>query len=152
MLKVGDVCPEINALDERDNNITTQTLRGKKVVLYFYPKDNTSGCTQEAIDFTALHNDFTAVNTCIIGISKDSKKSHINFKEKLQIPFALLVDEQQQLCNTFGVLKEKSMYGKKYMGIERTTFLIDEQGIIQHIWPKVSVKGHAEEVLHYIKQ
>ena len=152
MLKIGDSCPEINALDESDNNITNHTLRGKKVVLFFYPKDNTPGCSQEASDFTKLYHDFIATNTCIIGISKDSKKSHIKFKEKLKIPFALLVDDQQQLCTAFGVLKEKSMFGKKYMGIERTTFLLDEEGVINTIWSDVSVKDHAKEVLQTIKQ
>ncbi|MBF13721.1 MAG: peroxiredoxin [Legionellales bacterium] len=151
MLNVGDTFPGINAKDESDNTITNQSLKGTKVVLYFYPKDNTPGCSQEAKDFTTLYSDFLATNTRVIGISKDSKTSHINFKEKLQIPFSLLVDEEQELCRAFGVLKEKSMFGKSYVGIERTTVLFDEQGVIKHIWQNVSVKGHAEAVLNHIK-
>lgn len=118
----------------------------KKVILYFYPKDNTPGCSREAQDFKESIKDFTDNNTIIIGISRDSIKSHDKFIEKYDLPFLLLSDEEETVCNLYGVLKEKTMFGKKCFGIERSTFLIDENGIIKKIYRKVKVAGHVDEL------
>ena len=120
---------------------------GRKLVLYFYPKDNTSGCTREGIDFAALHADFRKARITVLGVSPDGVASHEKFKAKFQFPFELLSDVDKKACQLFGVWKEKSMYGKKYMGVERSTFLIDEQGVLRQEWRKVKVDGHAAEVL-----
>jgi peroxiredoxin Q/BCP len=122
-------------------------LSGKNIVLYFYPKDDTPGCTIEAKDFRDLMGDFEKANAVVIGVSKDSVKSHDKFKEKYCLPFPLGSDEDGGVCAAYGVWVEKSMYGKKYMGIERSTFLIDGNGIITQIWRKVSADGHAKAVL-----
>jgi thioredoxin-dependent peroxiredoxin len=121
------------------------------VVLYFYPKDNTSGCTQEGVDFAGLHAQFKKAKTTILGISPDSVASHEKFKQKMSFPFDLLSDPEHKVCDFFAVYKEKSMYGRKYMGVERSTFLIDAQGILRAEWRKVKVKGHAEAVLAAVK-
>jgi peroxiredoxin Q/BCP len=126
---------------------TLQDCRGKKVVLYFYPKDDTSGCTAESIDFTTHYDAFVKANTMVFGISRESLKSHEKFKAKFDMPFELISDPDEALCKQFDVMKEKSMYGKKYMGIERSTFIIDENGVLTHEWRKVKVPGHVEEVL-----
>lgn len=117
------------------------------VVLYFYPKDNTSGCTQEGQDFAALHAQFKKVGTIVLGVSPDSIASHEKFKQKMSFPFDLLSDPDHGVCELFAVYKEKSMYGRKYMGVERSTFLIDAQGVLNSEWRKVKVAGHAEAVL-----
>lgn len=130
-----------------DQTIELKSLRGKQVVLYFYPKDNTPGCTNESVDFTTLHARFKRANTVIFGISRDSIASHEKFKAKYNMPFELLSDADEALCKQFDVIKEKNMYGKKVMGIERSTFLIDADGKLRQEWRKVKVKGHAEEVL-----
>lgn len=124
---------------------------GKKVVLYFYPKDDTSGCTTESCDFRDRLRDFNLLNVVVLGISRDSPESHDKFKEKYGLTFPLLSDEEGTVCAEYGTWVEKSMYGKKYFGIERSTFLIDESGIIQKIWRKVKVDGHAKEVLQSIQ-
>ena len=116
-------------------------------MLYFYPKDNTPGCTNESKDFRDLHRRFRRRNTRVFGISRDSLKSHENFKAKQELPFELISDPDEELCRLFDVIKEKNMYGRKVMGIERSTFLIDEKGVLRQEWRKVKVKGHAEEVL-----
>ena len=120
---------------------------GKKVVLYFYPKDNTPGCTTESIAFRDSHADFLAANTVVFGISRDSLKSHDNFKNKLELPFELISDSDELLCAQFDVIKQKMMYGKQVRGIERSTFIIDEQGVLQHEWRKVKVADHVVDVL-----
>ena len=132
--------------------INSDDLRGKNFVLYFYPKDNTPGCTQEGEDFRDLYKKFKRLNTEIYGVSRDSLKSHEGFKEKYKYPFELISDSEEKLCNLFDVIKEKNMYGKKYMGIERSTFLIDKNGKLCFEWRKVKVNGHAEEVLEEIKK
>jgi thioredoxin-dependent peroxiredoxin len=120
---------------------------GRAIVVYFYPRDNTSGCTQEGIDFAALHAKYKKANALIVGISPDSLASHEKFKTKMSFPFDLLSDPEQKVCKLFDVIKEKSMYGRKYLGVERSTFLIDAQGVLRHEWRKVKVKDHAAAVL-----
>src|ERR1700722_12581668 len=121
------------------------------VVIYFYPRDNTSGCTQEGLDFAALNPQFKKAKALVLGISPDSVASHEKFKKKMSFPFELLSDPDQKVCNLYGVFKEKSMYGRKYMGVERSTFLIDGKGVLRHVWRKVKVKKRAEAVLAAVK-
>ena len=130
-----------------DKTIKLSDLAGKKVVLYFYPKDNTPGCTQEGQDFRDHFEEFEKAGAVILGVSRDGIKAHENFKAKQAFPFDLLSDKEETLCRLFDVIKEKNLYGKKVMGIERSTFLIDEQGVLRHEWRKVKVPGHVEEVL-----
>lgn len=134
-----------------DQTIRLKDLRGKKVVLYFYPKDATPGCTTEGQDFRDLHARFRRANTVILGVSRDSLKSHEKFKAKQEFPFDLLSDEDEKVCRQFDVIREKNLYGRKFMGIERSTFLIDEAGKLRAEWRKVKVKGHADEVLDAVK-
>ena len=125
--------------------------KGAAVVIYFYPRDNTSGCTQEGLDFAALNAQFKKSKAVVLGISPDSVASHEKFKEKMSFPFELLSDPDQKVCNLYGVFKEKSMYGRKYMGVERSTFLIDGKGVLRQEWRKVKVKDHAGAVLAAVK-
>lgn len=131
--------------------VQLKALRGQKVVLYFYPKDNTPGCTTEGEDFRDLHAKFRRAGTVVLGVSRDSIASHEKFKDKYRLPFPLLSDKDEELCRQFDVIKEKTMYGRKSMGVERSTFLIDEQGKLRREWRKVRVKGHAQEVLNAAK-
>lgn len=135
--------------DGNENEYTLADFKGQKVVLYFYPKDNTSGCTQEACDFRDNISRITS-SAAVIGVSPNDIKSHKKFKEKQDLNFLLLADTEHVLSEAFGVWKEKSMYGKKYMGIERSTFILDENGSIVHEWRKVKVNGHVDEVLGYL--
>src|SRR5690606_23351560 len=130
-----------------EQTVTLSALRGSKLVLYFYPKDNTPGCTNESKDFRDLHGDFAAAGCKVFGISRDGMKSHENFKAKLELPFELISDPDETACEAFGVMKLKNMYGKQVRGIERSTFLIDAQGNIARAWRGVKVPGHAAEVL-----
>jgi len=134
-----------------DKNIKLSSLKGKKVIIYFYPKDSTSGCTTEGQNFRDNHNKFKRAGAIILGVSRDSLKSHDNFKAKQEFPFDLISDKEETLCNLFDVIKEKNMYGKKVMGIERSTFLLDEKGVLRQEWRKVKVAGHVEEVLNATK-
>jgi peroxiredoxin Q/BCP len=134
-----------------DQTIQLKTLRGKKVILYFYPKDSTPGCTTEGQDFRDLHANFKRQNVVILGASRDSLASHEKFRAKHQFPFDLLSDPDETLCRQFDVIREKSLYGRKFMGVERSTFLIDEKGKLRQEWRKVKVKGHAEQVLQAVK-
>jgi len=126
-------------------------LRGKKLVVYFYPKDNTPGCTVEGGDFRDRYKEFAKAGAEVVGVSRDSLKSHENFKAKMKFPFELLSDAEEQLCTQFGVIKMKNMYGKKVRGIERSTFVIDKDGTLAREWRGVKVPGHAEEVLNFVK-
>ena len=126
--------------------------KGKRVIFYFYPKDNTPGCTNESLEFKDLNDQFSKKNTLIFGVSRDSISSHEKFKEKYQFPFDLISDENEEICKIFDVIKEKNMYGKKYMGIERSTFLIDENGKLIAEWRKVKAKGHAQIILDYLSE
>ena len=145
-LNVGDKAPLFNLPKGGGGEVNLEGLKGKKVVLYFYPKDDTPGCTIEAQNFRDLMKDFGDANTVIVGMSRDDVKSHEKFQQKFCLPFTLASDEDGKTCEAYGVWIEKSMYGKKYMGIDRTTFLIDAQGKIAKIWNKVKVEGHAKEV------
>jgi thioredoxin-dependent peroxiredoxin len=132
-------------------SVRLKSLRGKKVVLYFYPKDSTPGCTTEGQDFRDLHAKFQRAGATILGVSRDSLASHEKFREKLKLPFDLLSDPDEKLCRQFDVIREKSLYGRKFMGVERSTFLIDEKGKLRQEWRKLKVKGHAAEVLEAVK-
>lgn len=146
-LQAGDKAPEFRLPRDGGSELSLASFAGKKLVLYFYPKDDTSGCTRQAIDFSALRPAFAAVNTEVIGVSPDPPESHDAFKSKHNIDLALGSDETKSVCESYGVWTQKSMYGRKYMGVERTTFLIDPSGRIATIWTKVSVPAHAELVL-----
>ena len=134
-----------------DNTVSLMDYKGRNLVLYFYPKDNTSGCTLEGQNFRDKHETFLNHNTEILGVSRDSLKAHDNFKAKQGFPFELLSDQDESLCRQFDVIHEKNMYGRKYMGIVRSTFLIDGEGILRQEWRKVRVKGHVDEVLAAVK-
>jgi peroxiredoxin Q/BCP len=150
-LKAGDKAPSFSLLDDAGNKVSLKDFKGKNVVLYFYPKDDTSGCTKEACSFRDNIRMFEKNGTVIIGVSKDSVDSHRKFRTKYDLPFALLSDESTDMLQKYGVWKEKSMYGKKYMGIERTTFVIDKNGKIKSVFRKVKVDGHTQEVLATLK-
>ena len=145
------VVKDFRAAATGDQTIQLKALRGKKVVLYFYPKDSTPGCTTEGQDFRDLHAKFKRQNTVILGASRDSVASHEKFKDKQGFPFELLSDPDETLCRQFDVIKEKLLYGRKFMGVERSTFLIDEAGKLRQEWRMVKVKGHADEVLQAVK-
>lgn len=147
MLGEGDRLPAATLLDDEGKTVDTADLLGARLVLYFYPKDDTPGCTTEASEFRDLYKQFAKKKVRIVGVSRDSVDSHRKFKTKFSIPFPLLSDTDSALCNAFGVIVEKNMYGKKSKGVQRSTFLVDERGTIVKAWPKVKVDGHAEEVL-----
>ncbi len=151
-ISVGDTCPAFTLPDDRGEMVSLETIRGKPFVLYFYPKDDTSGCTREAVDFSALAKDFEAAGVAVFGVSPDPVKKHEKFRDKHELTVRLLSDEEKTLLSAFGVWVEKSMYGRKYMGVERTTALIGANGTVKRIWPKVKVPGHAEEVLQAARQ
>ncbi|MBF9197749.1 peroxiredoxin [Microvirga terrestris] len=146
-LSIGTRAPDFSLPATDGREISLAGLKGRKVVLYFYPKDDTSGCTLEAQNFQALKAEFLAADTEIVGVSPDSLKSHDKFRAKYGLDFTLASDEATAMLQDFGVWVEKSMYGRKYMGVERTTVLIDRNGVIAQVWAKVKVPGHAEEVL-----
>jgi thioredoxin-dependent peroxiredoxin len=146
-LKVGDKAPDFTLPADSDGTVCLSQLKGKSVVLYFYPKDDTSGCTAEAIAFTKDAKAFKAAGAVLIGLSKDSPASHDKFKAKYDLALTLAADEDTKIAQTYGVWVEKSMYGRRYMGMERATFLIDGKGAIRQIWRKVKVPGHSEAVL-----
>lgn len=150
-LQIGDAAPDFTLPNESEKEVTLSQLRGKKVVLFFYPKDNTPGCTKESCDFRDHYAHFKMKNTEVFGISKDHAKSHTKFKDKYTLPFTLLVDANADVCEAYGVVDKKSLFGKTFLGITRTTFVIDEYGMIQAIWRKVKVPGHVEQVLNEIK-
>lgn len=152
MIEEGKKAPLFTLPDSEGRKVSLKSFLGKKVVLYFYPKDMTSGCTKEACDFRDAHPDFKKVDAVILGISKDSVNSHKKFSQKYELPFTLLSDEDKKVIKKYSVWKEKSMYGKKYMGVERTTFIIDEKGKIIKIFHRVKVKGHVEKVLKVLKE
>jgi len=150
--KLNRVLPKFKLPGTSNKNIDLRDLRGKKIVLYFYPKDSTPGCTTEGQDFAANHAKFKRQKTVIFGVSRDSIASHEKFRAKYNFPFDLLSDSEEKACKIFDVIKEKNMYGRKVMGIERSTFLIDEAGKLRKEWRKVKVAGHVEEVLAAVKE
>jgi len=150
-IQIGRVVPRFKLPATGDKIVDLKSLRGKNVVLYFYPKDNTPGCTTESCDFKLHHLKFKRRNTVILGISRDSVASHEKFKAKFKFPFDLLSDANEKACQLFDVIKEKNMYGRKVIGIERSTFLIDGDGKLQKEWRKVKVKGHVEVVLDAVR-
>lgn len=147
----GAAAPQMDLPRDGGGNVSLADLAGKKVVLYFYPKDDTSGCTTEALDFTALSGDFAEVGAVVVGVSPDPVKAHDKFIAKHGLGVILASDEDKTVLEAYGVWKEKSMYGRQYMGVERSTFLIDAGGKIARIWRKVKVKGHAQDVLEAVR-
>ncbi len=152
MVKLTKKIPEFSAQATSDLTLTHEDLIGKKTIVYFYPKDNTPGCTTEGQDFRDAIEEFSAANAQIFGVSKDSLRTHENFKKKHEFPFELISDPEEVFCKLFDVIKLKKLYGKEYMGIERSTFLINEKGVLEKEWRKVKVKGHVAEVLDACKQ
>ncbi len=151
MLEVGKKAPAFKLKNQNGETVSLSDFKGKKIVLYFYPKDDTSGCTKEACSFRDMSEEYNKYNAVVIGISADSTASHQKFIKKYDLNFTLLSDEDKTVLEKYGVWKEKSMYGKKYMGIERTTFIIEEEGKIKKIFPKVKVTSHEQEVLEALK-
>jgi peroxiredoxin Q/BCP len=150
-IEPGQPAPDVTLPRDGGGTVSLADFHGKKVVLYFYPKDDTSGCTTESVGFTAALPEFEAAGAVVVGVSKDSVKSHDKFRDKHGLGVVLLSDEGSDVCERFGVWMEKSMYGKKYMGIDRSTFLIDREGRIARVWRKVKVPGHVEEVLAAVR-
>jgi peroxiredoxin Q/BCP len=151
-IEIGKKVKNFKAESTKNEEFILNDYFGSFIVLFFYPKDNTPGCTQEGIDFSDNYNKFKKLDSNIFGISRDSIKSHQNFINKYKYKFDLISDHDEKICNLFDVIKEKNMYGKKYMGIERSTFIIDKKGTLIKEWRKVKVKGHAIEVLEFIKK
>ena len=149
---VGQPVPEFDLPATSDKTFKLSDFKGKTLVLYFYPKDSTPGCTREGQDFQDNYAKFKRAGAEIVGVSRDSLKSHENFKAKQEFPFELMSDKDEELCQVFDVIKMKNMYGKQVRGIERSTFLIDKNGVLQHEWRKVKVDGHADEVLKAVKE
>jgi len=148
----NDNAPAFNSATDGDGTISLDELKGQPFILYFYPKDNTPGCTKESCAFRDNLPEFDKLNTRVLGISKDPVAKHDKFKAKYELPFTLISDEDGSICEAYGTWVEKNMYGRKYMGIERSTFLIDADGKIQKIWRKVKVKNHVEEVLEAVQE
>lgn len=151
MLKEGDKAPDFNLKNDQDQDIILSDFKGKKVVLYFYPKDSTPGCTREACSFRDVYDDILETGTVVIGISKDNASSHQKFRDKHKLPFYLLSDPENSVIESYGAWQEKKMYGKTFMGIVRSTFIIDENGTIIKIYPKVKPDSHGKEVLEILK-
>ena len=151
MITEGKKAPAFKLKDHAGNSYSLKDFAGKKLVLYFYPKDNTSGCTKEACSFRDNLSEIEKLGAVVVGVSGDSEASHKKFIDKFSLNFTLLSDESKEMLEKYGVWKEKSMYGKKYMGIERTTLVIDENGVVLKIFPKVKVDGHTEEILKVLK-
>ncbi|MCH9639202.1 MAG: peroxiredoxin [Betaproteobacteria bacterium] len=151
MLALKHLVPDFSLSSTGSHEFHLSSVTGKKLVIYFYPKDNTPGCTTEGQDFRDNYEEFSKQNCIILGVSRDSIKSHENFKEKMQFPFDLLSDTDETVCKLFDVIKMKNMYGKQVRGIERSTFVIDTEGVLQKEWRKVKVPGHVQEVLDFVK-
>ena len=152
MINEGDRSPEFSLQADDDSVVTRGSLKGKKAILFFYPKDDTSGCTKEACAFRDAFPEFGKIDATVLGVSPDDIDSHRKFKKKYDLPYKLLVDENHRLADAFGVWKEKSLYGRKYMGIERTTVILDKSGKVARIFPKVKVPGHVQEVERAVRE
>lgn len=151
MLEAGDKLPALKVADDSGETLSTKDLLGGRLVLYFYPKADTPGCTSESMQFRDAYKKFQKAGVEIVGVSRDKPEAQAKFKEKYELPFRLIADVESKLCDAFGVIVEKNMYGKKSMGVARSTFVINEKGVIEHVWPKVKVDGHADAVLEYVK-
>ena len=151
-VKIGEKVPEFDLLSTGNKTVKLSQLKGKNIIIYFYPKDSTPGCTIEAQNFRDNIRKFASLNTVVLGVSRDKMTSHEKFKKNQKIPFDLLSDDDEKLCKIFNVMKEKNMYGRKFIGIERSTFLIDERGILRNEWRKVKVKEHVNDVLQTLKK
>jgi peroxiredoxin Q/BCP len=151
-MKINDKAPDFTLQDENGNEVSLKALRGKVIVLYFYPRADTPGCTIQACEFRDTYKQMQKTGAMLLGVSPDTTKAQKKFQEKFKLPFPLLADADKKVADSFGVLQEKNMYGKKVMGIVRTTFIIGPDGKIQHIFPKVKPEGHAAEVLGYLKE
>ena len=151
MLEAGNKAPSFTLTDKDGREVSLGDFKGKKVVLYFYPRDNTPGCTRQACAFAAAYNDFKKLDVAVIGVSKDSVASHVKFAEKHSLPFVLLSDPERKAIEAYGVWQEKKLYGKVSMGVVRTTFVIDEKGVIEKVMPKVKPDTNAAEILAYLK-
>lgn len=151
MVKVGKRIENFTLPATGDQNLSLDDFKGSSLIIYFYPKDNTPGCTTESKDFRDLYPQFKAAGADIVGVSRDSVRTHENFRNKHEFPFHLISDNEEILCKQFDVIKEKKLYGRTYMGIERSTFLLDAEGVLQQEWRKVRVPGHAEAVLKAVK-
>ena len=152
MLEVGKKAPKFSLENQEGKVLNLSSFKGKNLVVYFYPKDSTPGCTIQAVDFTKFKNKFLALDTVVIGVSKDSVNSHKKFCEKQKLKIDLLSDPEIKMIQDYGVWQEKSLYGKKYMGIVRSTFLIDKKGVVKEVWSPVKVKGHVESVLKSVEE
>lgn len=150
-IKIGDALPSLTVATTQNEALKLSSLKGRNLVIYFYPKDNTPGCTTQGQNFRDAYAAFEELNTEILGVSRESLRSHQNFINKHEFPFDLISDPDEELCNAFDVIKEKNMYGRKYMGIERSTFIFDSKGKLRHEIRKVKVKGHVEEVLELVR-
>lgn len=151
MVEAGQPAPDFTLSDQHGRPFTLSKLRGKPLVLYFYPRDDTPGCTKEACAFRDARDAYETAGAAVIGVSPDSPASHRKFAEKYQLPFTLVADPEKRVCQEYGVWKEKNMYGKKSMGVERTTFLIDGAGVVRKVFPRVKVDGHSSQVLDALK-
>ncbi len=152
MLNVGDIVPDFCLANQDEEEICLRDIKGRWIVLYFYPKDNTPGCTTEACDFTVAQPDFTNLDAIVLGVSPDSPKKHRNFIEKKELGITLLADEDKEVCNLFGVWQLKKMCGREYMGVVRSTFIIDPDGKVSYKWEKVRVKGHVDKVKEKLEE
>lgn len=150
-LAKDELCPEFSGLNQDGNEISLKDFKGHPLILYFYPKDHTPGCTLESCGFRDVYQEIKTLGAEVVGVSKDSVASHQKFVQKHDLPFNIIADTQTKMCEDFDVLAEKSMFGRKYMGIVRTTYLIDKNGKIVTVWPKVSVAGHIKDVLKHLK-
>ena len=151
-IKIGNSIPALTVATTQSEALKLRSLKGKNVVIYFYPKDNTPGCTTQGQNFRDAYSEFQKLNTEIIGVSRESIRSHQNFINKHEFPFDLISDPDEEMCNAFDVIKEKNMYGRKYMGIERSTFIFDDKGKLRHEIRKVKVKTHIDDVLALVKE
>ena len=151
-IKIGNSIPALTVATTQNEALKLRSLKGQNVVIYFYPKDNTPGCTTQGQNFRDTYSEFQKLNTEIIGVSRESIRSHQNFINKHEFPFDLISDPDETMCNAFDVIKEKNMYGRKYMGIERSTFIFDDKGKLRHEIRKVKVKTHVDEVLALVKE
>ncbi|AKJ07670.1 peroxiredoxin Q/BCP [Archangium gephyra] len=149
--QTGHPAPDFQLKDQNGNDVKLSRLRGKNVVLYFYPKDDTPGCTREACDFRDEHSALESAGAVVLGVSPDDTKSHQKFATKFSLPFPLLADTERQVCDAYGVWGEKSLYGRKFLGVTRATFLIDTEGKVARVWPKVKVDGHVQDILQSLK-